>query len=396
MGKEESVTFAFQSIPTPCKEGGEPNLFVTKSGDVYLSWVEFLNDTTDALMFSKLENGQWGKATEIARGNDWFVNWADFPSLILYENDGASLAAHWLQKSTFGTYDYDVHVSQSVDGGKNWGPPFILHRDSIAAEHGFVTLMPISEERIFATWLDGRNTKASTQSSVGGSESGHGHGHGGAMTLRAAEFDRDGNLYEEAELDGRICDCCQTDAALTANGPIVVYRNRSDSEMRDIGIVRKVNGKWTAPKIVHADNWEITGCPVNGPAVAAKGDFVAVTWFTAASGGGEIKVAFSKDAGNSFSAPFRIDDGDPTGRVDLEIVEGETVLVTWLENTGEEAEIHAAKVSPTGKHGESISLVSTSPARSSGFPVLAKMGKHFMLAWTAVDSSTTVNTAILK
>ncbi len=395
MENEESAGFAFQPIPTPCKEGAEPNLFVAKSGGVYLSWVEFLNDTTDALMFSKLENGQWGKATEIARGNDWFVNWADFPSLAAYEGEEA-LAAHWLQKSAKGTFDYDVRISQSIDGGKNWQTSFIPHRDSIAAEHGFVTMMPISGGRVFATWLDGRNTKDGKQSSVGSSESEHGHGQGGAMTLRTAEFDKNGNLFEEAELDGRICDCCQTDAALTAYGPVVVYRNRSDKEIRDIGIVRKVNGKWTAPTIIHPDNWEIAGCPVNGPAVAAEDDFVAVAWFTAASGRGEVKVVFSKDAGASFSAPVKVDDGDPNGRVDIEIVEGETVLVTWLENTDEAAEIRAAKVSPAGKQGESISLVPTSPARSSGFPVLAKMGDQFMLAWTAVDSTTSVNTAILK
>lgn len=385
-------SIGLQEITTPCKVGGEPNLFVSGSGEIYLSWVEFTTDTTDALLFSKMENGEWAKPTEINRGNDWFVNWADFPSLLVNDN---WLAAHWLQKSTLGTYDYDIRISQSIDGGKTWQPSFIPHRDSIAAEHGFLTMMPISEERMFAVWLDGRNTKVSLLSEVHSPQSGNAHGHGGgAMSLRTAEFDKDGNLYEEAELDHRICDCCQTDAALTSQGPVVVYRDRSEHEIRDISIVRKVNGEWTMPHLIHADNWEISGCPVNGPAIAAEGDFIAVAWFTAADGRAAVKVAFSKDAGATFSEPVQLDDGNPSGRVDVEILDGTHAVVTWLENTENAAEIKATVVAPNGEQGESIPLVQTSPARSSGFPILAKNKDHFLLAWTAVDNiSTTVKTA---
>ncbi|MCB9352367.1 MAG: hypothetical protein H6573_33500 [Lewinellaceae bacterium] len=389
--KWASAKLIFTEIPTPCQDGEAPNLFVSGDGQVYLTWVEFLNDTTDALLFSKLENGQWGKAATIAQGDDWFVNWADFPSL---SANGNWLAAHWLQKSTDSTYDYDVRISQSKNGGQ-WGPSFIPHSDSMAAEHGFVTMFPISEKRMFATWLDGRNTKAGSQSSVSSSQSDNGHGHGGgAMTLRTAEFDRDGNLFEESELDNRICDCCQTDAVLASQGPVVVYRDRSEHEIRDIGIVRKVNGEWTNPHLIHADNWEISGCPVNGPAVAANGDLLAVAWFTSAGGKGVVKVAFSGDAGATFSELVQVDDGNPSGRVDVEFLDNENVLVTWLENTENAAEIRAAITSEKGKEGESMTLVQTSPARSSGFPVLAKNKDHFLLAWTAVDSiSTTVKTA---
>ncbi len=214
--------------------------------------------------------------------------------------------------------------------------------------------------------------------------------------MRTAEFDREGNLYEEAELDNRICDCCQTDAAMTSQGPVVVYRDRSEHEIRDIAIVRKVNGAWTKPHLIHADNWEISGCPVNGPAVAANKDQLVVAWFTSAGGKGAVKLAFSGDAGATFSQPVRVDDGNPSGRVDVEFLDTENVLVTWLENTENAAEIRAAIATENGKEGGSMTLVLTSPARGSGFPVLAKNGAHFLLAWTAVDSvSTAVKTATL-
>ncbi len=387
-----------ENIPSPSQHGGESNLFVSETGQVYLSWVEYLNDSTDALLFSKLEKDKWSTPIEIANGNNWFVNWADFPSLVAYSDGGKSLAAHWLQKSAGGTYDYDVRIAQSGDGGQTWRNSFIPHRDSIAAEHGFVTMFPISENRIFATWLDGRNTKVSRQSAVGSKQKGHHHenGHGGAMTLRTAEFDRGGNLYEEAELDNRICDCCQTDATMTSTGPVVVYRDRSEDEVRDISIVRKVNGKWTMPKSIHSDNWKITGCPVNGPAISAEGNVLAVAWFTAPDGKGKVNVAFSKDAGETFGQPIQVDEGNPSGRVDIILLSKNEVLVTWLENVEDQAEIRAAKVGPENKIGPSMFLKETSQSRSSGFPIMVKSGENIYMSWTEVDSLTSVQTVRIK
>ena len=98
--------FQLSELKSPVISGGEPNLFVSEEGNIYLSWIEYVNDTTDALMFSKIENDVWLAPTEIARGSDWFVNWADFPSLVVYKNNEQHMAAHWLQKRAEGTYDY--------------------------------------------------------------------------------------------------------------------------------------------------------------------------------------------------------------------------------------------------------------------------------------------------
>lgn len=375
----------FKEIPTPAGEGGEPNLFVAEDGSTLLSWVEYLNDTTDALLFSQLKDGQWGPPKKVASGSNWFVNWADFPSVATFYEKPNRLAAHWLQKSAEGTYDYDVRIALSEDDGQEWKPSFIPHRDGIAAEHGFVSLLPLANGRMFAVWLDGRNTKAPE-----GQE--EAHDHGGAMTLRTAEFDENGKLYEEAELDTRICDCCQTDAAWTDAGAVVVYRDRSEEEIRDIAMVRKVDGQWTAPQKVHADNWKIAGCPVNGPAIAAQGSTLAVAWFTAAENNSQVNIAFSGDGGASFSDPIRVDDGNPIGRVDVVFATAETALVSWIEQVEEGGEVRLAKMNAAGKIGGSITAIRTDVSRQSGFPILEKTGKEFLLAWTAGDAVTTVKT----
>ncbi|MGH7445651.1 MAG: exo-alpha-sialidase, partial [Longimicrobiales bacterium] len=102
-------------IPTPAAPGsGEPNLSTAPDGSVLLSWVEAA-DGGQALRFAVLGDSGWNEPRTIARGTDWFVNWADFPSLIQL-HDG-TLAAHWLQRSGDGTYAYGVRIARSQDGG---------------------------------------------------------------------------------------------------------------------------------------------------------------------------------------------------------------------------------------------------------------------------------------
>ena len=91
----------------------------------------------------------------------------------------------------------------------------------------------------------------------------------------------------------------QTAAAVTAEGPIVAYRDRSEGEIRDIYISRLAGGTWSEPAPVHRDNWKIAACPVNGPALSANGRQVAIAWFTAQGEEGHVFAAFSSDPGTA-------------------------------------------------------------------------------------------------
>jgi len=355
-----------QKLSTPCKLGGEPNLHISKEGKAMLSWVEYLNDTTDVLAFSTLEAAEWSAPKIIAKGTNWFVNWADFPSLVTYEKNSNHLAAHWLQKSAIGTYDYDVRIAQSVDGGQNWQPSFVPHTDGISAEHGFVSMLPV-----------------------------------GAMTLRSAFFNTKGKLSGEMELDNKVCDCCATSAAITNNGVIVAYRDRSEEEIRDISIVRQIGQDWTRPRSIHSDNWEIAGCPVNGPKIISDGKTkVAVAWYTMANDTPKVQVVLSTDSGANFGKAIRIDDGNPLGRVDL-VFGKEHLIVSWLENEGSEiAAIRVAKVNQDGVIEKKMTITKTSVARSSGFPILEKLDNQLLMAWTEIlneeEETTTVASALIN
>ncbi len=201
-------------------------------------------------------------------------------------------------------------------------------------------------------------------------------------------------MSDEAEIDERVCECCQTSAALTSEGPIAVYRDRSPTEVRDIYMVRQVNGSWTKPQPVFADNWEINGCPVNGPAVAADGSRVAVAWFTGAANTPRVKMAFSQDAGATFSQPIQVDDGENVGRVDTLLLPDGSALVCWLAGNVEGGAIKVRRVSADGRVGPPTVIAQTNISRSSGFPRMARLGNHVHFAWTEFGKPSRVRTAV--
>lgn len=374
-GRKDSIIY----VSTPSQSAsGEPYLYTDSSGTVFLSWVETI-DSVNYLKFSTLENEQWTAPRVITSGKDWFVNWADYPMLVTNNHE---MIAHFLEKSGAGKFAYDVKVTSSHDGGNSWMEPKTIHDDGLAAEHGFVSMIPYGDN-FFISWLDGRNTV------MEGME--HHEGHHGQMSLRGAIVDNQGNKSNEWELDNRTCDCCQTTAVITANGPVVVYRDRSEDEIRDMSIVRFVNNAWTAPKAIYNDQWKIAGCPVNGPRADAIGNDLAIAWYSLTNGEGNVKVIFSSDGGETFDEPIRVDEGKTIGRVDIVMIDSNTVMVSWMEG----ATIKARKINRNGESGKSFTVASTTEARSSGFPQMTKWGEKIVFAWTD-DQDKQIKSAILN
>ncbi len=357
----------------------EPYLFTDNNGIVYLSWVE-KKGKESTLKFSALINDQWSEPAVISSGNNWFVNWADYPVVIADSSN--NMIAHFLEKSAASTYAYDVKYITSSDKGKSWSGSKLLNEDGKQAEHGFVSMVPYGD-KYFISWLDGRNT--SMEEGGGGHEE-----HHGQMSLRGAIMDKLGNKMDEWELDNRVCDCCQTSTTITTSGPVVVYRDRSDDEIRDMSIVRFVNSKWTEPKSIFPDQWKITGCPVNGPRADAIGNHLAIAWFTMPDKKGQVNLIFSEDGGGTFNKPIRIDEGNPIGRVDVVMLDEKTAMVSWMEG----ADIKALKVHMDGTKENPIMIASSSDKRSSGFPQMTRSGKRIFFAWTD-DKAKTINVASL-
>ncbi len=368
-------------ITTPAGPGsGEARLTPGPGRSVAMSWLESRPSGGHRLRWALWRDRTWSKPTTIAEGDSFFVNWADFPSIRWLGGD--RWVAHWLWRTGGETYGYDVRLSFSEDGGRTWRSPVIPHRDGTETEHGFATVIPDSG-RARAFWLDGRGFAGHSEHDQPGPN----------MTLRTALVGADGSIQDEAELDGRTCDCCATTAIRTTDGYVVAYRDRSDQEVRDIALVRADKNGWTKPERLHADQWKIAGCPVNGPAADAVGDRVAIAWFTVAADSPRVYSAWSIDGGRHFSAPTRMDLGNPSGRVAVSILPDGDAVVVWLEADEKRATILGRRIDSTGAVGRAISLTGTSSARSSGFPQAIAVGDDILIAWTDAGDVSRVLTA---
>jgi hypothetical protein len=364
-------------IPVPAvRESGEAVLTLDAAGTPLLSWVDPV-DRGHALRFSRLESDRWSAPRTAARGDDWFVNWADRPAVAALA-DG-SLMAWWLvnAKGREGQYGYGIRFARSQDDGASWREVYSAGADNVADYSGFVSVLRTGSGAS-AVYLAPPTAATAVVSPGHGSHGGQEH----VMTLRLATFGAEGTATSDTVLDGDACSCCSTAAAHTARGPLVAYRDRSAGEVRDISIVRLVDGAWTAPRPVHRDGWVIAACPTNGPALSARDERVAIAWFTAAGDTPRLNVSFSTDSGESFSAPTRVDGGSPVGWPAIALLDGGDAAVLWLEALGAgQGEIRLRRVSRDGTAGAVTTIAAAAPGRSTGIPQMVPTPSGLLVAW---------------
>lgn len=356
---ESALPFVVEPLGAPAQgNSGQPQLTTSDRG-VILSWLE-QPDTSATLRFSELAASAWTAAKTVASSSDWFVTDADVPT-VMRKRDGTLVA------TTYPSVDsaieaYDLRLSYSRDDGSTWSPTFSPHHDRTKSQHGFASLFEMPEGALGMVWLDGRVQES--------------------MSVYFASFDAGWKQTAESSVNARVCECCPTSATMTADGPLVAFRDRTNQEIRDIHVTRIERGKWTEAVPVHADNWRIEACPVNGPALSARGRMVAAAWFTATGNDGHAYAAFSRDAGRTWADPIRLDDQTSLGRVDVELLDDGSAIATWVEFASERAQLRVRQVRASGERSAPTTIAGAGERRVRGYPRLARNGNTLVFAWT--------------
>ena len=362
-----SLAVAPLTVPAPAG-ASEPQLTSSSRGAI-LSWVES-NGTVAALKFAERTGGSnWSEPRTVATGKDWFLSDADMPTVQRMAN--GTLVAAWYRSTQIQLEAYDTWLAYSKDDGKTWSAPFKPYKDRTKTQHGFVSMFDQPGGGLGLVWLDAREWELNQDAP-----------DGGAVMLRSASFDPSWKQTSDQIVNLRVCDCCQTSVATTPDGVVVAFRDRSDKEIRDIHVTRLEDGKWTDAQSVHADNWEIDSCPVNGPAVSASGNTLAAAWFTAASGKGHAYAAFSRDAGRTWGEPIRLDEQLSTGRVDIEMVDDANAVATWVEFANQQSQMKARRVSVAGAVSTPIAIQGTGAGSAGGFPRMVRQGDELLFVWS--------------
>ena len=247
------------------------------------SWIEPSQGGVFALRYAVRHGATWSPATTIAAHRHFFHHPAEMPEVIALP--GGHWFAHWVEAPEGGDSDAEyVYVSSSTDG-THWTMPLQAHHDHSAVQHGLASMIANPDGGASIFWLEALK------------------GEDAPVSLKRTIVDATGKEVREEVIDSDVCGCCPTAVAKTSKGLLVAFRDHTKEDIRDIAVTRLENGHWSTPKIVNADNWEINACPTNAAAVAAKGDHVAVAWFTGAQDKPRELMAFSNDSGSSFSKP---------------------------------------------------------------------------------------------
>ena len=357
-----------------------PGLTVTPNGRLYLSWQERLPDSSLVLKYASRnpDDTAWTAVSGVNTGKNMLASATDVPTV--HEQPNGSLVAIW--RGNHGEAGYDVVMAHSTDSGKTWSPPRSPHGDVTPTEHGFVSWLQLGDTADIV-WLDGRlNADADKAKHV--------------TRLAVASLDASGASRPESVIDSMVCDCCHTASALVPGGAAIAYRNRDVGDIRDINVIRLTGTTWQTPVRVHADNWQISGCPVNGPAISARGADVVVAWFTAANDTARVRLAFSSDTAITFAAPFEINEGFPDGKVGVVLANDGDAIVSWIERRGTMAVLRARSVKKDGTRSVATDVADLGEGkRAGGAPKLLLQGDVVVLAWSDLATNR-VRTATVK
>lgn len=350
---------------------GEPHLAASPSGDVVLSWIEPDGDSY-ALKFAELHGERWTEPRTVASGADWIVTPADLPAV---EPVTATLwGAHWRVPSASSPYAYDIAAAVSADAGVTWSAPQLLNDDNTPTEHGFVSLFDWNGQ-VGAVWLDGRDLAGEFETPEEAAAV--------ATSLRYARLGADARSLEQGVVDAYVCDCCTTGIARAAGGELLVYRDRTPQEIRDIQVRRRTAAGWSEPVTLGPDGWKIEGCPINGPAIDASASVAAAAWFTAPGNQPKVRVAFSADGGETFGAAIDVDGDGSQGHVDVVLLDQSTAVISWWRRgAARGSELAARTVAASGTLGPIVVVATSSSSRPDDVPQMIRRDNDLVFAYT--------------
>jgi hypothetical protein len=363
-----TVLVTVETLPLPLPARVTVPTFTESPHGPILSWLETRGTGRHALRYAILDERGWREPRTVLDDRDFWISPADPPWLTAF--DDGTLVAHWPRRSGAEWYDYETRMALKPPG-EPWGETFLLHDDTSPVQHGLPSRAHVRSGLMHYLWLDERS---------------------GTVALRGRVLSRDGALGKDTLVEGRACSCCRIAMTTLADGTLLAaYRDRDDDEIRDIRVLRHAAATgWQPTGWISADGWKITGCPVNGPALASAGKQVALAWFTAAEDRNRVWLARSEDGGSTFDVPVRVDAGDPIGRPALLFDRAGRLLVAWLEQTATGPEL-LLRVDPDAANaGSPIPLGDAPTGFLAGYPRLIAMGATTLAFWSDGDSANLV------
>jgi hypothetical protein len=298
----------------------------------------------------------------------------------------SSITVFWSQRgdAASGPRSDIVRMSKSIDGGRTFSPARTIHNATFSGARGWHSAAAGADGTIHVVWLDGREAERRIASMKAAGSAMAGKGLPPQDVFHAA-IAPDGHLTETV-IARDVCFCCKTAVAVDAKGAVyAAWRHIFPGSMRDIAFASSQNnGKQFTPLVrVAEDNWQLNGCPEDGPSLAVdQSGTIHIAWATLVSGTEKgIFYATSRD-GKVFSPRSRV----PTpgsinsGHVQLAVTSEGGAALAWDQVVEGVKKVAFTRVSAQGAFERSTVLSGDETASN---PSVVSAGRDVVVAWTA-------------
>ena len=170
----------------------------------------------------------------------------------------------WTQnlKTLYASY---VWFARSLDGGRSFEKPYIVHQNREDLTHAFNTLNIAPNGNITVLWIDGRDAMAAKLA---------GKPFTGLAIYYALSTDAGKTFNAEQKLADSTCECCRIAITSKPDSTLVaMWRHVFEGSERD-HMIAEVPSKneIVNPHRATFGHWKIDGCPHQGAALATGGE----------------------------------------------------------------------------------------------------------------------------
>ena len=290
---------------------------------------------------------------------------------------GGEIYVTWTSP-TSAKFTGDIRFARSLDGGKTWSAPSVVHRDRQLITHRFESLLVDPKGMLWVAWVDKRDLKVAEEA---------GRAYRGAAIYYARSDDRGATWSADAKLADSSCECCRIALASDAQGRVAaMWRQVFEPNERDHAFAFLGTSKATVERAT-VDRWRVDACPHHGPSLAFGPDGTRhAVWFNQVDGQGR---AFYGQLAQNGPRNLRT---LPAGATHADLaVTGRTVAVAWKRFDGSVTKIESLISNDAGH--SFVPGPSLQTAGDSDQPRLVSSGPRILLVWRNADGIAVRNVA---
>ncbi|MBM3350941.1 MAG: exo-alpha-sialidase [Betaproteobacteria bacterium] len=286
----------------------------------------------------------------------------------------------WMQnlKPKFSSY---IWFSRSMDGGKTFESPYIVHQDRAEIGHAFEAMEVSPDGSITMIWLDSRDAAIAKL---------RGKAEIGSAVYYAVSDNQGSSFKLEKKLADSSCECCRIATTHKPDGTVaVLWRHVFKGSERDHMIAEISNNKPVEPKRATYGKWKVDGCPHHGAALVSGGEGehwwgYHMAWFDGGNEehGQDASLLYARMDGEAWvSSPpkkfghFKKQAGHPAL-----LTMGENVWLVWREKDAGKSQVWLMKSPDEGRQwGEPQLLLEV--LGNADYPFLSRKGNQAYLLW---------------